>query len=150
LKEVHVIEQLKSFATLRVLSFLTCLVLCLSLLFSVFGELGGLLIQTMASATIVLGVMFELAQVLAVVHLADRKDKVGWILHRLSYVTLVVMILSFLLIVAGTFISSFSTSGGDVMIIAVTGYVVQASFGICLSSLSYHFLRIADVWREWR
>ena len=141
------IEQLKSFTVLRTFSFLTCLVLCLSILFSVFGVTGGILTQTLASTTIVLGTFLELSLVLAVIHLADRNDKVGWVLHRFSYVTLEVMILSFVLIVAGTFLSSFSVSGGDVMTVAVIGYAVHASFGICLSSVSYHFLGIEGVWR---
>lgn len=146
---VNVTEQLKSITMLRIYSILTCLVLCLSILLSISGAAGGILIQTMASTTIVLGTLLELFQILTVIHLTNRKDKVGWILHRFSYVTLLVMILSFLLIVGSTFLSSFSLSGSDIMIIAVIGYVMQASFGVCLSSLSYHFLQIEHVWQEY-
>ena len=78
----------------------------------------------------------------------NRENEVGWVLHRFAYVTLAVMILSFLSMVGSTFLSSFFIFGRDVMIIAVIGYIMQASFGICLSSITYHFLQIEDVWHE--
>ena len=142
------IDQLKSYSFLRIFSFLTSLLLSLSLLLTLFAVVGNILIQTMASVTIILGTLFELFQILVVIQLANRDDKVGWILHRFAYVTLVVMILSFLSIVGGSYASSFFIFGRDVMIIAVIGYVMQASFGICLSSVTYHFLLIDDVWHK--
>ena len=143
---MHVIEQLKSYRVLRVYSSLTALILSLSILLSQVGAMGIFLIQSIASATIVLGTILELFQVLIVIQLTNREDKVGWVLHRFAYVTLVVMVLSFLSIVGATFLSSFFIFGGDIMIIAVIWYVMQASFGICLSSVSYHFLQIEDIW----
>ena len=143
---MHVIEQLKSHRVLRVYSSLTALILSLSILLSQVGAMGIFLIQSVASATIIPGTILELFQVLIVIQSTNRENKVGWVLHRFAYVTLVVMVLSFLSIVGATFLSSFFIFGGDIMIIAVIWYVMQASFGICLSSVSYHFLQIEDVW----
>lgn len=145
---MQVIELLRSRTTLRMFSFLTCLVLCLSLLFSILGSLSGILIQAVASAAIVLGVLLEISQVLMVIQLSDREGRVGWVLHRFSYATLLTMILSFLLIVAARFLSSFSISGGNLMTAAVMAYVVQASFGVCLSTITYHLLESEDTWRN--
>ena len=146
--KVQTIEQLRSRTTLRILSFITCLVLCLSISFSVLGSLTGLLIQTLASATLAIGTLLQLVQILVVIGLVDRGDRVGWVLHRFSYATLLAMILSFLLIVGARFLSSFSLSGGSLMLIAVTAYVLQASFGVCLATISYHFLKGTEAWRE--
>ena len=141
-----VIEHLKSFKVLRIYSLLTLVMLLLSILLSTLGAFTHILIQTVASGAIIVGTILELFQILIVIQLTDRDDKFGWILHRFAYVTLVIMIYSFLSIVGGSFLASFSISGGDIMIIAVIGYVMQASFGICLSSVTYHFTQIEDAW----
>jgi hypothetical protein len=143
---VQVIEQLKSYAVLRIYAFLTSLLLSLSILLSLLAAMGNILIQTIASMTIILGTILEILQILIVIQLTNRDEKAGWVLHRFAYMTLVVMILSFLSMVGGTFLSSFFIFGRDVMTIAVIGYIMQASFGICLSSITYHFLQIEDVW----
>ena len=145
---MHVIEQLKSYTALRAYTFLTSLILSLSILLSLVGVLGNISIQAAASTNIILGTLLELLQILIIMQLANRENKVGWILHRFAYVTLAVMILSFLSMVGSTFLSSFFIFGRDVMIIAVIGYIMQASFGICLSSITYHFLQIEDVWHR--
>ena len=145
---MQVYQQLKNPRFLRIYSFLTSLVLSLSILLSILGVISGILIQTIASIAIVLGTLLELFQILIIMQLANRTDKVGWILHRFSYVTLLVMILSFLSVVGGAYISSFLFLGRDVMIIAVIGYTMQASFGICLSSVTYHFSLMKEAWRD--
>ena len=145
---MQVSKQLKNPTFLRIYSFLTSLVLSLSILLSILGVIGGILIQTIASIAIVLGTLLELFQILIDIQLVNRTDKVGWVLHRFSYVTLLVMILSFLSVVGGTYVSSFLFLGRDVMIIAVIGYIMQASFGICLSSVTYHFVLIKEAWRD--
>ena len=145
---MQVYQQLKNPRFLRIYSFLTSLVLSLSILLSILGVISGILIQTIASIAIVLGTLLELFQILVVIQLVNRTDKVGWILHRFSYVTLLVMILSFLSVVGGAYISSFLFLGRDVMIIAVIGYTMQASFGICLSSVTYHFSLMKEAWRD--
>ena len=143
---MQVLDRLRNRTALRVFSLLTCLVLCLSLVFSILGSLTGILIQTLASATITIGVLLELHQILTVVYLTDRANRVGWVLHRFSYAALLTIVLSFLLIAGGRFLSSFSISGGNLMIVAVIAYVVQASFGISLSVMSYHLLQEEAAW----
>jgi hypothetical protein len=140
-------DKMRSHVILRIFSFLTCLVLCLSLLFIILGSFGDILIQTVGSATIVLGSVLELLQIVLAIHLTDRRDRIGWVLHRFSYATLLVMIISFLLVTGGRFLSSFSISGGNLMLIPVIAYVAQASFGIHLSVMSYHFLQEEGAWR---
>jgi hypothetical protein len=142
------LEHLKNFKTLRIYSFLTSLILALSIFLSQFGALGNVLIQSIASITIILGTILELFHILILIQLTNRDDKVGWVLHRFAYGTLGVMIFSFLSIVGSTFLSTFFIFGRDVMIVAVIGYVVQASFGVCLSSVSYHFATIEDAWQN--
>jgi hypothetical protein len=141
-------EQLKSRTALRVYSALTALTLTLSILLSQFGIVGSFVVDSLASVTIVLGTLLELFQILLVIQMANRDDMVGRIAHRFAYVTLLVMILSFLSVVAATFLSSFSMGGGNLMVVAVMGYTIQASFGICLSAVSYHVLEIEGAWRK--
>jgi hypothetical protein len=50
--------------------------------------------------------------------------------------------------VGGSYISSFYFLGKDIMIAAVIGYIMQASFGTCFSTITYHLLLIDEVWRE--
>ncbi|MBS3794982.1 MAG: hypothetical protein KGY80_08795 [Candidatus Thorarchaeota archaeon] len=142
------LEHLKNFKTLRIYSFLTSLILALSIFLSQFGVLGNVLIQSIASITIILGTILELIHILILIQLTNRDDKVGWVLHRFAYGTLGIMIFSFLSIVSSTFLSTFFIFGRDVMIVAVIGYVMQASFGVCLSSISYHFATIEDAWQN--
>ncbi len=141
---MQAIEHLTSRTVLRIYSFLTSLILTLSILLSQFGTMGSFLIQSTASATIVVGTLLMLFQILLAIQLADRNDNVGWVLHLFAYVTLLVMIFSFLSVVGATFLSSFSVVGGNLMVIAVIGYTMQASFGICLSAVCYHFLQIEE------
>lgn len=139
---MQMIGQLKNPVLFKVFSILTTLVLFLSIILSSLGALTGIAIQTAASASIVLGTILELCQILIVLQFAKKSDRIGRILHRFGYMTLLVMIYSFLSIVGGTFLASFSLSGGDAMMLAVIGYTMQASFGICLSLLSYYLLQI--------
>ncbi|MFO7835203.1 MAG: hypothetical protein R6V83_00990 [Candidatus Thorarchaeota archaeon] len=143
-----IVEYLKNFKALRIYSFLTSLLLTLSVFLFQVGALGNLLIQSMASITIILGTILELFHILILIQLTNRNDKVGWVLHRFAYGTLGVMIFSFLSIVGSTFLSTFFIFGRDVMIVAVIGYVVQASFGVCLSSVCYHFVSIEGAWQN--
>ena len=145
---MQMIDQLKNPVLFKVFSILTALVLFLSIILSSLGALTGIAIQTAASASIVLGTILELLQILIVLQFANKSDGIGRILHRFAYVTLLVMTYSFLSIVGGTFLASFSLSGGDAMILAVIGYTMQASFGICLSLLSYYLLQIDGAWQE--
>lgn len=142
---MQVLEKLKNQTFLRKYSILTTFTLFMSVLLSMFGSMGIIWIQPIAALTIILGTLFLVFQILIILQFANRKNKVGWVLHRFAYVTLLVMIFSFLSIVGGTYLSSFGLFGGDIMIISIMGYVMQASFGICISSITYHFLQIDNV-----
>ncbi|TFG13137.1 hypothetical protein EU537_07450 [Candidatus Thorarchaeota archaeon] len=110
--------------------------------------MGNFVIQSVASAAIVLGSLLDLFQVLLAIQVTNRDDRLGWFLHRFAYVTLLVMIFSFLSVIGATFLSSFSFAGGNLMVITVMGYTMETSFGICFSAVTYHFLKIEDAWRE--
>ena len=76
---------------------MTNVALSLSLVFNVLGILGNVVIQHIAGTLVILGAGFLFGQILLVLNLVDRHDKIGWILIRFSYVTLFVMILGMLL-----------------------------------------------------
>jgi len=146
---MQLVEQIKSQSFLRIISVLTTLTLFMSIILSTFGAIGIIWIQPIAALTILLGTILLIFQILIILQIANKKNNVGWVLHRFAYVTLLVLIYSFLSIVGGTYLSTFGLFGGDIMIVSVMGYVMQASFGICISSVSYYFLQIDNVWREW-
>jgi hypothetical protein len=146
---LQVIEKLKSRPLFRKYSILTTFTLYMSILLSIFGLISVIWIQPIASLTIILGTLLLLFQILIILQSVNRKNKVGWILHRFAYVTLLIMIVSFLSIVGCTYLASLSLFGGNIMTISIMGYVMQASFGICLASITCHFLQIDDAWQEW-
>ncbi|MHA2025756.1 MAG: hypothetical protein ACW98U_07625 [Candidatus Thorarchaeota archaeon] len=147
---------MENFAFLRTKTFsryysvLTNAVLSLSLVLSLLGILGNLAIQNVAGILVVLGIGFLFGQILLVLNLANKRDKVGWILVRFTYVTLFVVILGMLSIVGGTLIASFYLLGGNslqaTVLFSSIGLTSLTSFGICLSGISYHTLSVDRVW----
>lgn len=136
----------------RYYSILTNAVLSLSLVFSLLGILGNLAIQNIAGILVVLGVGFLFGQILLVLNMVDKSDKMGWILIRFSYVTLFVVILGMLSIVGGIVIASFYLLGGAslqaTVLFSTIGLTSLTSFGICLSGICYHTLSIENVWKN--
>ena len=136
----------------RYYSILTNAVLSLSLVFSLLGILGNLAIQNIAGILVVLGVGFLFGQILLVLNMVDKSDKMGWILIRFSYVTLCVVILGMLSIVGGIVIASFYLLGGAslqaTVLFSTIGLTSLTSFGICLSGICYHTLSIENVWKN--
>ena len=134
----------------RYYSVITNAVLSLSLVFSLLGFLGNLAIQNIAGITVVLGVVLLFGQILLVLNLVNKNDKVGWILVRFSYVTLFVIILGMLSMVGGTLIASFYLLGGNslqaTVLFSSVGLTSFTCFGIGLSGISYHTLTIEKVW----
>jgi hypothetical protein len=116
-----------------------------------FGILGNLAIQSIAGILMVLGVGFLFGQILLVLNLVNKSDKVGWILVRLSYVTLFVIILGMLAIVGGTLIASFYLLGGNslqaTILFSSVGLASLTCFGICLSGVCFHTLHIENLWK---
>jgi hypothetical protein len=131
-------------------SITTNAVLSLSIVFNLLGILGDLLIQNIAGCLIVLGVVLLVGQILLVFNHANRSEKVGWILIRLAYVTMFVMILGMLAITGGTLIASFYLVGGNSLqanlMFSSIGMTSLASFGICLSGICYHTHSMENVW----
>lgn len=134
----------------RYYSITTNAVLSLSLVSSLLGMLGNLALQTVASILVVIGVALLLGQILLALNLANKNDKMGWILVRFSYVTLFVVILGMLGVVGGTIIASFYLVGPGslqaTILITSIGMTSLTCFGISLSGICYHTLSIENVW----
>jgi len=141
---------LKSKTFSKYYSITTNGVLSLSIAFNLLGILGDLLIHNIAGFLIVLGVVLLIGQILLVLNHVNRSDKVGWIIIRLSYVTMFVMILGMLAITGGTLIASFYLLGGNSLqanlMFSSIGMTSLASFGICLSAMCYHTHSMENVW----
>jgi hypothetical protein len=125
-------------------------VLSLSILFNILGMGGDLLTQDIAGFLIVLGIALLVGQILLVLNLVNRKDKIGWYLIRLAYVTLFVTMLGMLSITAGQLVSSFYILGGNSLegniLLSSIGMTSLACFGICLSGICYHTHSFDNVW----
>ncbi|MHA1138085.1 MAG: hypothetical protein ACTSSE_16520 [Candidatus Thorarchaeota archaeon] len=131
-------------------SITTNAVLSFSIVFNLLGILGDLLIQNIAGFLIVLGIVFLVGQILLVLNRANRSDKIGWYLIRLTYVTMFVMVLGMLSITGGQLIASFYLLGGNSLqaniLFSSIGMTSFASFGICLSGICYHTHAIENAW----
>ena len=131
-------------------SITTNAVLSLSIVFNLLGILGDLLIQNIAGFLIVLGIVLLVGQILLVLNRANRSDKIGWYLIRLTYVTMFVMMLGMLSITGGQLIASFYILGGNSLqanlMFSSIGITSFACFGICLSGICYHTHSIENVW----
>lgn len=136
----------------RLFSATTTAVLSLSLVFSLLGFLGNLVVQNLAGILVVLGIGLLFAQILIVLNQVNKRTKIGWILVRFAYVTLFVTILGMLAITGGTLIASFYLLGGTslqaTVLFSTIGLTSLTSFGICLSGICYHTLSIENVWKN--
>ena len=134
----------------RYYSIMTNAVLSLNIIFSLLGILGNLLFQSITGFLVVLGVGLLFGQILLVLNNVNKSNKVGWILIRLAYVTMFVMILGMLSIIGGPLIASFYLLGGNSIqanvLLSSIGMTSWACFGICLSGICYHTHSIEDVW----
>ena len=131
-------------------SITTNAMLSLSIVFNLLGVLGNLLIQNIAGFLIVVGIVLLVGQILLVLNRVNRSDKVGWILIRLTYVTMFLMMLGMLSITGGQLIASFYLLGGNSLqtniLFSSIGMTSLACFGICLSGICYHTHSIENVW----
>ncbi len=148
------LRMLGSKRIIKLYSIITGLILSTSILANMLGITGQLAIQTIAAFSTILGLLLLFGQILIVLNLVDKNVNVGWILVRLAYVALFVMGLGLLSIAASTFISSFYLFGGNSILagqlFSSVGFTMLASFGICLSALSYHTFSLEKVWVELR
>jgi len=143
-------RKLRSTQVLKLYTIITGLVLGTSILTNILGITGILAVQTIAAYSIIIGTLLIFGQILLVLNSVDKSSKLGWIMIRLAYVSLFVMCLAFFSIAGGTFISSFYLFGGNSimagMLFSSVGFTMLASFGICLSGMSYHTLSLENVW----
>ena len=146
------LDFLKTKTFSRYYSIMTNAVLVLSIVFNLLGILGNLAIQNIAGTLVVLGIGFLLGQILLVLNLVNKSDKMGWILVRFAYGTLFVVILSLLSIVGGNVVASFYLLGGSslqaTVLFSTVGLTSLTSFGICLSGMCFHTLSIDNVWNN--
>ncbi len=141
---------LKTFAFTRTYSVLANVILSLSLVFNLIGILGSPLAQADAGMLVALGAGLLFGQILLALNLVNKRDKLGWILVRFSYVTLFVMILGMLSITVGTLVVSFYVLGGSstqaMMLFSSLGLNSWTIFGICFTGICFHTLTIDSVW----
>ena len=134
----------------RYYSVTTNLVLSLSLVFNLLGILGNLIIQNIAGILVVLGIGFLFGQILLVLNLVNKSDKIGWTLIRFSYVTLFVVIMGMLSITGGTAIASFYLVGSNslqaTVLFSSIGLTSWTCLGIGLSGICYHTLSMEYIW----
>ena len=131
-------------------SLATNAVLSLSFVFNLLGILGDLLIQNFAGFLIVLGIVLLVGQILLVLNHANRSDKIGGYLIRLSYVTMFVIMYAMLSITVGQLVASFYILGGNSLqanlLFSSTGMISLACFGMCLTGFCYHTHSMENVW----
>ncbi len=136
----------------RYYSIMTNAVLVLSIVFNLLGILGNLAIQNIAGILVVLGIGLLVGQILLVLNLVNKRDKMGWILVRFAYGTLFVVILSLLSIVVGIVVASFYLLGGNslqaTVLFSTVGLTSLTSFGICFSGICFHTLSIDNIWNN--
>jgi hypothetical protein len=129
---------------------ITNAVLSLSLVFNLLGILEVTLIRIGAGIFVVLGVGLLFGHILLILSLVNKKEKIGWMLVRFSYVTLFVMILGMLSLAVGIVIASFFVLGSSsiqaMMMLSMVGLTSWICFGICLTGVCYHTLPIDGVW----
>ena len=131
-------------------SVTTNAILSLSIVFNLISIAGDLLTQNIAGFLIVLGIVLLVGQILLVLNLVHRSDKIGRYLIRLTYVTMFVMMLGMLSITAGQLTASFYILGGNSLLANILfssiGMTSLSCFGICLSGICYHTHSIENVW----
>ncbi|MGY5878728.1 MAG: hypothetical protein RTV31_00700 [Candidatus Thorarchaeota archaeon] len=131
-------------------SVTTNAVLSLSIVFNVVAVAGELMIKNIAGVMLVLGIMLLFGQILLVLNQANRHDKIGWYIIRLTYVTMFVMMLGMLTITAGQLVASFYILGANSSLASLQfssiGITSLSCFGICLSGICYHTHSMENVW----
>jgi hypothetical protein len=104
---------------------------------------GHQTIQNLAGIFILFGIPLMIGLALLNIHIANKKDKVGWIIVRFSYITLFITCFCTVMLTFSTFISSFTSgSTNDVRNFAASLLSVMLTSGVSLSILSYYILPI--------
>ena len=145
------IRRLGSRRIIKTYSIFTGLVLGIGIVTNMLGIADLPAVQPIAAFSIIIGTLLLFGQILLVLNSVDKSSKLGWIMIRFAYVSLFVMCLAFVSIAGGTFISSFYLFGENSILagqlFSSVGFTMLASFGICLSAMSYHTLSLEVVWK---
>ncbi|MFX1475687.1 MAG: hypothetical protein ACFFCO_09480 [Promethearchaeota archaeon] len=142
------LDFLKSRTLIRCYLLATIVILALSMVVNLLGFAGNPAIQALAGALSLVSIPLMIGVVLLNLHLVDRSTRVGWILIRFSYVTLVVASLCLLFIGLLSFQSSVLAGYGSTFgrQMATTAFVTQMTLSITVTTLSYYTLPIESVW----
>ncbi len=143
-------DFLRRFIFVKFYLLATLIVLLLTLMFNLFGISGVLAIQSTAGILTLIGIPVMMGQILLIMTVANKHDKIGWIIVRLSYITLIVACFSLLLITIGTFAFSFNFNASDSTLIgpmfSMVGFTLLVTFCIGFSTLCYYTLSIESAW----
>ncbi|NVM27713.1 MAG: hypothetical protein HWN65_02635 [Candidatus Helarchaeota archaeon] len=144
------LEFLRSWLFVKAYHLVTIIVLILTFVFNLFGFGGNLAIQSIAGILTLIGIPLMIGQILLSMTVANKNDRVGWMIVRLSYITLIVACLGLLLITLGTFAFSLTFSASDSTIAArllsIIGFSILVIFEIGFSVVCYYTLPIASAW----
>jgi len=136
---------------MRYYSLATGVVLILAFVSVLLGLLGLLSFRIAASFLFDAGLVLLMGQIVLVIMGANKKDALGWILGRFAYVTLLVASLSLLLMLGGILVDSLQLVGSSSYTVmsafSTAATTAVMCFGVCLSAISYHALRVSEPWR---
>lgn len=143
---------IENVAIQRAYAILNMMILFLTLSFLALGSTGNLVMQSVASMFILLGLSMCLGEIFMVINLVDKSNLLGRILNRLAYANLLAMLLAYLLVTMVTYLASFYIYGeasmhlnGLIASIGITGYSV---LGICISFIAYRMFGDTTVWNS--
>jgi len=143
------IDFLRRSIFVKLYLFSTIIILSLTLVFNLFGFSGIFAIQNIAGILTLIGIPLMIGQILLIMTVANKGDQIGWIIVRLSYLTLFIACLGLLLITMGTFAFSFFSASGSISIgqlFSTVGFTMLIVFNLCFSALSYYTLSIESAW----
>ena len=137
---------LRQLTFVRLYFLLEAIILVLTLVFNLFGFSGDLILQSIAGIFTLVGIPLLIGEILLIISTANKGNKIGWILVRISYLTLIVACLGLLLITIGTLLFALTFSASMSQLFSIVGFTILVAFGIFLSVLSYYTLSIESAW----
>ncbi len=142
------LEFLKSRTFVKTYLLSTIVILTLSMVVNLLGFAGNPATQALAGALSLVGIPLTIGIVLLNLNLINRSTRVGGILIRFSYVTLMVASLCLSLIALTTLVSSFLAGYGSSLAtqMATTAFATQITLSITTATLSYYTLPIEGIW----
>ncbi|TFG11617.1 hypothetical protein EU537_11925 [Candidatus Thorarchaeota archaeon] len=132
-------------------ALVTFLILVISIISSLLGAMGNVVFQVITSISVVFALVFLFGQLILVIMYVDKETEIGWILHRMAYAVLFLLMLSALLMSLTTYLFAFYVLGeyslqANALMPSIT-LTIALSFGMCLSSVSYYSIQLQDIWK---